>query len=95
MLKKLRTPKVWFRNWLRMPILGLAIRIQEMVIRTPGMMIRPTRIIPMSRASGVSVRSTTQAMKAPTRKATRVEQVAKDSVFQLVDQKPDDPKARV
>ncbi len=46
-------------------MLGLAIRIQEIVIMTPGMMIRPRVIVPMIRPAGVFVRSTVQARKVP------------------------------
>ncbi len=46
-------------------MLGLAIKIQETVIITPGMMIRPTVMVPISRANGVLVRSTVQARNVP------------------------------
>lgn len=56
-------------------------------MRMPGMMMRPISKNPMKPASGVLVRASTQAMKAPITKATSVEASAKLNVFQLVCQK--------
>jgi hypothetical protein len=74
---------------------GLAIRIHEMTIRMPGMMMRPISRKPIRRASGVLVRSTTQAMKAPMTNASRVEASAKASVFVVVRQNDGLSKARM
>ena len=48
-----------------MPMLGLAIKIHETVMITPGIMMRPSVTKPISRASGVLVRSTVQARNVP------------------------------
>jgi hypothetical protein len=58
-----------------------------MAMRMPGMTMRPISMNPISRASGVLVRASTQAMKAPITKAMSVEASAKLKVFQLVRQK--------
>ena len=65
-----------------------------MTIRTPGMTTRPTKRKPMNLASGVLVRSTTQATKAPMVKATKVDASANDSVLPLVRQNEALPSAR-
>ncbi len=56
---------------------GAASRIQEMVMITPGMMMRLSVMMPITRASGVLVRSTAQARKAPRANATAVARKAK------------------
>jgi hypothetical protein len=58
-------------------MLGLAARIHEMVMITPGMMMRPKVTRPTSFAHGVFVRSTTQARKVPAKNAQNVESPAK------------------
>ena len=58
-------------------MLGLAERIQEIVMMTPGMMIRPKVTKPINFASGVLVRSTAQAKKVPAKNAQKVESDAK------------------
>ena len=58
-------------------MLGLASRIQEIVMMTPGIMMRPNVIIPISGASGVFVRVTAQARKVPSANEQRVDMSAK------------------
>ena len=52
-------------------MLGLASKIQEIVMMTPGMIIRPKVIMPIVRANGVLVRSTVHARKVPRDKRRR------------------------
>ncbi len=52
-------------------MLGLAIRIHEIVMITPGMMMRPRVTRPISRASGVLVRSTVHARNVPADKSEK------------------------
>ena len=75
-------------------MLGLASKIHEMVIRTPGMMIRAIIITPKKRASGMFVRSTAHATNAPSTKARIVDAPAKMIVFHIADQKASLAKAR-
>ncbi len=56
---------------------GAARRIQEMVMITPGMMMRLSVMMPITRASGVLVRSTAQARKVPSANDTEVDSNAK------------------
>ena len=70
-----------------MPMLGLMRRIQETVIKTPGMMMRAKVIIPMKRANGVLVRSTTQARNRPPTKARAVEVRENHSVLMVASTK--------
>jgi hypothetical protein len=86
-LTGLRSPASFSIIWLNSPILGLAIRIHEMAIRMPGMTMRPISMNPKRPASGVLVRASTHAMKAPITKATSVEASAKLAVLLLVCQK--------
>ena len=65
-----------------------------MAISTPGMTTRPTSRKPMKLASGVLVRSTTQATKAPITNAKAVDASANDSVLPLVRQNEALPNAR-
>ncbi len=58
-------------------MLGLAERIQEIVMITPGIMIRPRVIMPINFASGVLVRSTAHAKNVPQKKAQKLDKDAK------------------
>jgi len=80
--------------WFNRPMFGLAMRIHEMAISMPGTTMRPISTRLMNFASGVLVRSTTQATKAPSTKATRVEATEKASVSQVALQNDHWPKAR-
>ena len=94
MLTTLRMPVIGRMSWLNRPMFGLAIRIHEITISTPGMTMRAIRTKPMKRASGVLVRSTTQARNAPIAKASKVEASANDSVLPVVRQNDALPSAR-
>ena len=58
-------------------MLGLAVRIQEIAMMTPGMIMRPSVIMPISFASGVLVRSTAHAKNVPQKKAQKLDKNAK------------------
>ena len=93
-MKKLFAPVSVSMKWLRTPILGLARRIHETVMRIPGMMMRARVNILTTFASGVSVRCTTQARKVPRAKEKDAEANAKRAVFQVAVQKSLLPNAR-